>query len=133
MFAAAPALTSAQIKASLASEITPHGKAAKIGALLNKHAYALSFTALSAGTVAIDWYYLPKGAHLASAKPKPVLIAAGKAKFSQAGTVKIKIKLTAHGRRLLKHSKRLTLTARGTFTPTAEHAVVATRKFKLRR
>jgi YVTN family beta-propeller protein len=125
--------SAAQLKASLLGEITPHGKAAKIAALLKAHGYVLSFTALSAGKVVIDWYYLPNGAHVASAKAKPVLIAAGNAKFSQAGRVKIKIKLTAHGRQLLKHSKRLTLTARDKFTPTAQHGIIATKKFKLTR
>jgi hypothetical protein len=73
------------------------------------------------------------GLRLARARPKPVLIAAGNAKFSHAGTVKIKIKLTAHGRQLLNHSKRLTLTAQGKFTPTAHHGIIATKTFKLTR
>ena len=114
-------------------QITPRGQAAKIAALLKSHEYVLSFKALSAGRVVIDWYYLPTGAHLASAKPRPVLIADGRATFSRAGTLKLKIKLTAKGKQLLKHAKRLKLTAKGTFTPTGKHAIVATRKFMLTR
>jgi DNA-binding beta-propeller fold protein YncE len=125
--------STAQIKASLLRQITPYGKAGKIAALLNKHGYLLSFMALTAGRVVIDWYYLPKGARLASAKPKPVVVAVGKATFSHARTLKLTIKLTASGKRLLKHSRRLKLTAKGTFTPTGKQAVVATKKFMLTR
>jgi len=125
--------SSAHIKASLTGQITPHGKAAGIAALMKNQGYALSFTALSAGNVVIDWYYLPNGAHLASGKPKPVLVAVGKATFTRAGTLKITIKLTANGKRMLKHTKRLTLTAKGTFTPTAQHALVSTKRFTLTR
>jgi hypothetical protein len=123
--------SAAQIKASLLGEITPHGKAAKIASLLKNHGYVLSFTALIGGKVVIDWYYLPNGAHLASGKPKPVLVAAGKATFARAGRLKITIDLTANGKRLLKHAKQLALTSKDTFTPTARHAVVATKKFML--
>jgi hypothetical protein len=129
----------AQIKMSLLRQITPAGNAAKIRALLRQHGYLLSFTALSPGTVVIDWYYLPIGAHLtASAKhkhvPKPVLVAIGKAQISDSRTAKkIKIQLTAKGKQLLKHAHPLKLTAQGTFTATGQHPIVVSRPFKLRR
>jgi trypsin len=125
--------SSAHIKASLAGEITPHGEAAGIAALMKNGGYVLSFRALSAGKVVIDWYYLPSGAHLASGKPKPVLVAVGKATFTRAGTLQITIELTANGKRMLKHAKRLTLTAKGAFTSTAQPAVVSIKKFTLTR
>jgi hypothetical protein len=86
----------------------------------------------------IDWYYLPSGARPASAKhkhmPKPVLVAIGEGQFSQRRTAKkIKIQLTANGKRLLKHAHRLKLTAQGTFTPTGRHAIVASKTFTLTR
>jgi hypothetical protein len=125
--------SAAQIRASLLHEITPHGNAAKIAALVKKHRYVLSFRALSAGSVAIDWYHVSNGAHLASAKPKPVLVAGGKATFARTGMMKITIKLTASGERLLKHANRITLTAQATFTPATAPAIVATRTFTLTR
>ncbi len=125
--------SSAHIKASLAGEITPHGNSAGITALMKNGGYVLSFRALSAGKVVIDWYYLPSGAHLASGKPKPVLVAVGKATFTRAGTLQITIELTANGKRMLKHAKRLTLTAKGAFTSTAQPAVVSIKKFTLTR
>lgn len=125
--------SAAQIKASLRHAIAPRGKASRIAPLLKKQSYVLSFKAIIAGRVVIDWYYLPKGAHLASrkSKPHPALVAVGKATFSRARTSKVTIKLMARGKRLLKHAERLTLTAKGTFTPAAKHAVIATKKFTL--
>jgi hypothetical protein len=125
--------SAAQIKASLLRQLAPQGKAAKIAALLKRNGYGLSLTAMSAGKLVIDWYYLPAGAHLARAKPKPVLLAAGKATFSQAGTQTLTITLTANGKQLLKHAKRLKLTATGTFTPAGKSAIVATTNFTLTR
>lgn len=125
--------SSAHIMASLAGQITPHGKAAGIAALIKNQGYVLSFPALSAGKVVIDWFYLPSGAHLARGKPKPVLIAEGKATFTRAGTLKVRITLTANGKRMLTHAKRLTLTVKGAFTPTAQPAVVSIKKFTLTR
>jgi hypothetical protein len=115
----------AQIRASLRGQIVPHGKAARIGALL-KHGYKLRFRSLVAGTVRIGWYRVRKG-------HKPVLVASGKRTFTAAGRATIRMKLTAAGRTALRHAKRLRLTARGAFTPTPDAAVKAARRFKLRR
>ena len=62
-----------------------------------------------------------------------MLLADGRATFFRAGTLKLKIKLTAKGKGLLRHAKRLKLTAKGTFTPTGKHAIVATKTFTLTR
>jgi hypothetical protein len=127
----------AQIKASLLRQLAPHGNAAKIVALLKKQGYVLSFTALSTGKLVIDWYYVPAGAHVTRAKPKPkpkpLLVATGKATFSQAGTRKLTITLTANGNQLLKRAQRLKLTAKGAFTPAGKSEVVATKEFTLTR
>jgi hypothetical protein len=122
-----------QIQALLRRQLTPTGKAAKIAALLKTGGLTVTFQAPEPGTVAIAWYQLPAGAKLSNAKARPVLVASGQITFSKAGTLKIKLKLTAAGRRLLKHSKRLKLTASGKFTPPGETAVTATKVFVLRR
>jgi hypothetical protein len=78
----------------------------------------------------IDWYEVPRGAKLAKrTKPKPVLVAVGQRTFYTAGTATIKIHLTATGKRLLKHARRLTLTAKGTFTPTGKTPISAPKAF----
>jgi hypothetical protein len=88
------------------------------------------FKALEAGTAVIGWYYLPPGK---KAKPKPVLVASGKLTFSAAGTATVKLKLTAAGKVLLRHAKRLKLTAEGTFTPTGKTPITAFKTFVLKR
>jgi hypothetical protein len=130
---AAVSLSAAQIRAQLLKDLALRGNAAKIAAVLKKGGYALSFNALTAGKAAIAWYYLPKGAHLTTGRPAPVLVANAKKTLTKAGTAKILIKLTTVGRQLLKGIKRIKLTAKGTFTPTHQHAVVAIKTFTLTR
>lgn len=114
--------SAAQIARRLYSQLVVSGNASKIAAVLKHDGYTLSFNALTAGRVVIAWYDA-KGAE----------VAIGKARFSTAGSVKVTIKLTAHGKRMLKAHKRLKLTAKDTYTPTGESAVSATRAFTLRR
>lgn len=127
-------ISAEQVKASLMNQLVPHGKTAKITALLKHGGYALSFTALEAGTVVVQWYLLPHGAVLAKhgkghSKPKPILVASGKATLAGAGRSTIRLKLTAAGKRLLGHSKRLTLTARADFKSASGTNVSVTRLF----
>ena len=125
---------SAQITALLAGEIAPTGRSARIAALLKRGGFTISFRALEPGTAAIDWYEVPHGSKVAkNTRPKPVLVGAGRLRFAAAGTANIRIRLTGAGKRLLSHSRQLRLTARGTFTPTGETPVTATRTFLLRR
>lgn len=124
--------TRAQITSSLLSQLSPVGKGAKIAALL-KHGYSMLFHTLAGGRVLIDWYYLPKGAHLSKAGLKPVLVAAGQGSFSGTGAFKLTIKLTTKGRQLLKHAKRLALIAKGTFTANGQQPITLTKRFVLKR
>jgi hypothetical protein len=124
---------STQIVASLDKQLIPLGKAATIPALLKSGGLTMSFTALEAGTVIIQWYELPPGAKLArKTKAKPVLVANGQASFAGAGTSKVKIRLTSAGRKLLKHLKGLKLAAEGGFRPEGEASVSVTKVFVLR-
>jgi len=119
-------ISSAQLKASLAGQLVPTGKAAKLAGLLKNGGLTMNFTALEAGQVVVGWYSVPAGAKLAThSKAKSVLVASGKLTFSGAGTGRFKIRLTAAGRRLLKHAKQVKLEAKGTFTPTHEAPISA--------
>jgi hypothetical protein len=129
--ATATSLT-ARIRASLLSQLTPKGRGAKIASVVKK-GYAMSFTALSAGTVVINWYYVPKGAHVSKKKPVPVLVATGKKVFPRAGKLSFTVKLTAKGLLLVKKAKRIKLTARGSFTPVGQPPIVAIKSFTLTR
>jgi Putative Ig domain/Regulator of chromosome condensation (RCC1) repeat len=128
-----PAPTAAQLKASLRAQLVPSGRAAKIATLLQRNGYVVSFAALRAGVVVIDWYRVPKGAQLAARKATPVLVGAGKRRFAAAATLPITVRLTAKGRQLLAKATRLRLTARGAFSATGTSAIIAIRRFTLAR
>jgi subtilisin-like proprotein convertase family protein len=126
-------VTSSQIAALLAGQLIPSGKTAKIAALLRRGAYTVAFRALEAGSAVIDWYEVPSGAQFArNTKAKPILIASGGRTFAAAGTATIKIKLTAAGKNVLKHAKRIKLTTLSTFTPRGQTPITATRTFVLK-
>ncbi len=124
----------AQISAALSDGLTPTGKGAKIAALFKAGGFTITFKALEAGSVVIDWFEVPAGGKLAKKhKAKPVPVASGQAVFESAGAAKIKIKLTAAGKHLLRRAKHVKLTARGTFTPAGGQGVSVTRAFVLTR
>lgn len=130
----AASISAAQIAALLGQQLIPSGKAAKIATLLKSGGLKMSFKALEAGTLSVQWYEIPAGAKLAKhSKAKPVLVASGQTTFSAAGTKTLRISLTAAGRKLLKHTKRLRLTAKGMFTATGQAPVGQTASFALRR
>lgn len=127
-------VSAAAIKASLLAQLAPKGKAAKIAALASKKRYAYPFNALVAGTVTINWYVVPAGAHLAGkTKPKPVLFASGHVAFTAPGTRTITINLTGPGRAMLKRRHQLKLTAKGSFTRPGSAAITALKTFTLKR
>jgi hypothetical protein len=121
-----PPVTSAQIAALLKSKLKPSGKGAGIKQLLKSGSLTISLPSLEAGTTVIGWFTVAKHG-------KPVLVASGKLTVSGAGTATLKLKLTRAGKRLLKHAKRLKLTATGSFTPTGKSPVKATATFTLKR
>lgn len=135
----APRVSRAQIKSELVKQLAPVGKRAKLRALLTRRGYTYSFRTLTAGRLQIAWELTrgghggkPKSKHQ-SGKVKTMVVAVGKASFSKAGLVKLKIKLTRTGMRMLKAASRLTLTAKGTYLPAGERVVTATKRFVLRR
>jgi hypothetical protein len=130
----AVSISAAQLASSLAQQLRPAGKAAGLTALLKHGGLTMPFTALEAGTLTVDWYMLPSGAKLArKTKARPILVAAGKLTFSAAGTGKIKVTLTAQGKKLLKHVRRVKLEAWASFTPRGGTAVSSTGELRVRR
>jgi alpha-tubulin suppressor-like RCC1 family protein len=128
----ASTLTEAEIRASLRQQLGIKGSSARIASLRKHRRFTYGFTALTAGVLQIDWYFVPPGAHLAS-RGRPVLVAAGSLAFAKAGTRLITLRLTTAGRRLLHKRKRVALSAKGSFTPSGRRAVTATASFVLKR
>jgi hypothetical protein len=119
-----------QIRAALLGALLPGGKAGRIASVRKHRGYRVTFDAPARGVVEISWYEIPKGAHLASAKP--ILVARVRATITAKGEVKLTIKLTARGRSLLAHSHQLKLTGKGVFTPAGGSPVTVTKTFRLR-
>jgi alpha-tubulin suppressor-like RCC1 family protein len=125
-------LTEAQIRQSLRQQLGIKGRQLRIASLRKRRRYSYGFTALTAGTLAIAWYYVPPGAR-APSSTAPVLFAAGHATFRTAGTKLVVLKLTGRSRKLLRHRRRIALLARGSFTPSAKRPITATKSFTLAR
>ncbi len=107
--------------ASMWNSLAASGKAAAIPALLKNHGYTFAFTAPSAGKLVVAWY--------ATIKHKQVLVAKTSTTLRGAGKAKVKVALTGTGRQLLKKSKRIALTADGTFTAGAQSSSSGPKKF----
>jgi hypothetical protein len=112
------------LKSALRGALT--AKAPKLGALLKHGGFTLAFSSSEPGTLVIQWWQVPPGAHLAKkGRAKPVLVAQGEARFAGPGVGKVKVGLTRAGRRLLAHTSRLKLTNQARFTPTGQPAISA--------
>jgi hypothetical protein len=125
-------LTEAQIRQSLRQQLGIKGRGVRIASLRKRKRYSYGFTALTAGALAIAWYYVPPGAR-APSSTAPVLFAAGHVTFRTAGTRLVVLSLTSRGRKLLRHHRRIALLARGSFTPSAKGPITAAKSFSLAR
>lgn len=104
---ASPALpTAIQVRAALRKIGTPP-TAASIRSVLAKGA-TLTFTAPSAGKLAVAWYQVPAGARVtaaAKAKKRLVVVAKGTRTVTKSGKVKLVVRLSTAGRRLLRKAQ----------------------------
>jgi hypothetical protein len=121
--------STAQIRAMLLAALVPGGKTSRIASVRKQRGYKVTFDAPARGTVAIYWYAVPKGAHVAGAKP--VLVASGRAYVTAKGVIKLTVTLTARGRSMLANARHIELTAKGVFTPAGGPAVTAIKPFTL--
>jgi hypothetical protein len=73
---------------------------------------SLSFAAPGAGTLEMQWYELVKGAH----GYRRVVLASGRISYTKASQATLRLRLTSEGRRVLRHKRRLKLTAKAVFS-----------------
>ena len=122
------AMSPSAIRARLLAEITPRGAADEACWLLRHGGTSLAFAAPTAGAVVLGWYLPPRAAR------KPYrLIAAGHGTFASAAKASLAVRLTAQGKRLLRHATRLQAIAVAEFVPAGASAVGATKRFTFRR
>jgi Bacterial Ig-like domain (group 3) len=120
------------VLAALERILVPHGRDATLHALLKKGDFFISFVAPGPGVLKITWYEKPTRVHVARRSGR-VAIAAGSVSFDKAGVDKVKVRLTAKGRRLLKHVRRVKLVAVSVLTPSGQGALSAEAPFTLTR
>jgi beta-galactosidase len=122
------------VRSALAAVLSPSGVQARIPKLLQHGGYTFKFDAPSAGKLVIDWYYVPKAAHVTKTRrPARVLVASISASMKHAEHRKVKLKLTARGRLLLKHAKHERVTVKASFTPTVQSTTTSSKVITLRR
>jgi hypothetical protein len=117
----------------IARQLTVHGHATRIAALLRRGVFKARFKAPEAGMTAVDWYYVPPAVELTGGtEPSSVLIASGRLSVRTAGTAVLTIHLTAAGIRALRGARRMLLTATFVFTPVGAASERTSRRFDLR-
>jgi hypothetical protein len=124
-----PIRPSVQLKSALRRTLVPHGRAGKLRAIVRHQGYVVSFTAPTAGRLTLRWYTVARGAQRAR-----VLVARGVTVFPDAVRRAIGVKLTAQGKRMLRHAKRLRIEGKASFNPAPGGAATTiTRRFTLTR
>jgi hypothetical protein len=120
--------------ALIARQLAPRGRAARLTALSTSGLFRQRFKAPAPGRAAIAWYYARPAAKLASTGARaPLLVASGGLRFRAPGTAAVAIRLSAAGRRLVRASRHLRLTATCVFTPAGAPSVRASVTFELSR
>jgi hypothetical protein len=122
----------ARLLRGLQEAIFPMGKSAKLRTLLGDGGASFLFDSPDAGTLAVAWYEVPKGARLAT-KPEPIMVARGSASFQTPGVRRVVVKLTRTGKRFLRRAHAGKLTGKGVFTPTSGAPITALSTLALHR
>ncbi|MGA9857825.1 MAG: hypothetical protein WBQ18_08170 [Solirubrobacteraceae bacterium] len=118
-------LSASKIRGLLRQVLAVHGRAGTIRGVLNHSGYSFVFAAPAPGHLVLAWYSAPKHG-------RKLLVATVSLVFHGSGRATAKLQLTAAGRRLLSGTRRMKLTARGSFTPNGHRGVSASRTFTLK-
>lgn len=117
---------------ALEKDTVPSGKPAKLRRLLKAGEASVIFNAPIAGELVISWYEAPTQTSLPASAHTP-LIAQAKVDVVRPGAIRVKIKLTHAGRRLLKGRRQVTLTEQASFASAGKPPVTTTQTFVLKR
>jgi hypothetical protein len=118
-------LSSSRIRGLLLKVLAVHGKAGTIRGVLKHAGYSFKFAAPAPGRLVMAWYSAPKHG-------KKILVATVTLVFHNTGPATAKIVLTDAGRRVLSGTRRMKLTANGSFAPAGHRAVRASRQITLK-
>jgi hypothetical protein len=115
------------MKRALRLMVVPSRHAAS--SLMKTGTYPKRIKAPEAGRLTISWHLASTRGHSPQTKRT---VATGAIKLRGASAATIRIKLTAAGKRALKHRTRVTLTGVAAFTPTGQTKIIARETFTLR-
>lgn len=109
--------------------------AQKIGAIAKAGAMSVPVEVAKPGKLAITAQAVPaaNGKAFASAKRKPITIGKGSKVFTAPGRGSVKIKLSAKARKLLKRSRKATVTLKIAFTDSSFKTTKSTKRLKLKK
>lgn len=125
--------TRTQIRRLLLQALGPLPTTATIGALLKRGSYEFSFRAPSAGKLAESWYLVSADTHPVDSNPAPRAVAIGTATSAGPGKLRIKVKVTRHGKLALGFANHVEIKAKGSFTPAGGRTVIETKTFRINR
>jgi len=129
--AASSAPTSASVIAGdVSAQLAPPDSALTVAIELETGGYHLPFRPPTPCAVIIRWYH---GSYTMppSARAHSVLIAGGRTTFGRSHLSQVTIRAAALGRRLIRHSRSLTVTAIVAYTATRRPTILASRQFRL--
>src|SRR5262249_3308899 len=121
-------LSTHQIRARVAHQLTPRGRAARIARVRRGRGFTLPVKAPMQGRLEVNWF----ATRSRRAGAKRVLVATGHVRYVVADTQPVRLRLTRTGRRLLRHATSLRLIAQGRFAPTGYQPISAIKRIKLR-
>lgn len=125
--------TTAEIDSAL-RKIAAVRRGVSMGRLLARGGSSFTFVSPCAGHLTVVWIQPPVRAHRAKLTPKPVVVTTVGVMIAKAGKLRLVLKLTRAGTRLLVHSfGSIRLTSRASFTPRGGKATITRSTFILRR
>jgi hypothetical protein len=113
----------------LSAILLPHGKAARIRELLRHGGFTFAWNAPGAGRLSITWTQ----PGTARGHRRAIVVAKVTRDLGAPGPVRITVRLTPAGRRLLRSARRVRLDVRATFTPRRGARTTAAASFGLTR
>jgi hypothetical protein len=122
----------------LSASLYPSGPASQIGSVLRTGGYSAPSRAAEPATYKVAWYATPggsarRGSTATASAAAPVLIASGTRVARRAGKGVLKVRLTKKGKALLRKSKRLKVTIKGSVNPRRGKTVKKTTRTTLKR
>ena len=122
--------TASQLSASLSALLAPSGSRGRLRATRRARGYTFSWNSLEAGQLTLTWYGHYTTGHGKHRRQHRTVIAKAAERVST-GPIKLVVRLTATGRRLLKRARQVRVTSQLKFTGAGLKQIRKSRTFHL--